>query len=149
MTKYYEILQELKNEINALGFFHTITQGDVSGIDVNKNNLYPLAHVVINNANFQSQTIVFNVTILMMDQLKQSKEETTDNYRGNDNEIDVLNTMLTLQNRLYEVLRRRELIIQIEENTVSLNPFVMRYENGLAGWEMTINLVTYANMPIC
>jgi hypothetical protein len=147
MTKYYEILNILKAEIEATELVNTITQGDIDGIDVNKQNLYPLAHIVINSSTFQSATITFNVTILAMDILDVSKVATTDQFRGNDNEIDILNAMLTLQNRVFEKFRREYPKIQVD--TASNTPFVMRYANGLAGWEMTFDITIPANMPIC
>jgi hypothetical protein len=147
MTSYYDILKILKTEIELTELVNTITQGDIDGIDINKQNLYPLAHVVINSSTFQSATITFNVTILAMDILDVSKQETTDQFRGNDNEIDILNAMLTLQNRVFEKFRREYPLIQVD--TASNTPFVMRYANGLAGWEMTFDISIPANMPIC
>lgn len=147
MTSYYDILNTLKAEIEATQLVNTITQGDVSGIDVNKRNLYPLAHIVINSSSFVSATINFNVTILAMDIIDVSKAETTDKFRGNDNEIDILNAMLTVLNRVFEKFRREYQTLEIgdAQNT----PFVMRYENGLAGWEMTFDVTIPSNMPIC
>jgi hypothetical protein len=147
MTKYYELLNILKTELEATGLVNTITQGDISGVDVNKQNLYPLAHIVINSASFVSATINFNVTILCMDILDVSKSKTTDQFRGNDNEIDILNACLTTLNRVFERFRRDYTILEIgdAQNT----PFVMRFENGLAGWEMTFDVTIPANMTIC
>ena len=147
MTKYYEILNILKTEIEATELVNTITQGDIDGIDINKQNLYPLAHVVINSSSFQSATIIFNVTIIAMDIIDVSKEPTTDQFRGNDNEIDILNAMHTLQNRVFEKFRREYVNIQVD--TATNTPFVMRYANGLAGWETTFDITIPANMPIC
>jgi hypothetical protein len=147
MTSYYDILNTLKAEIEATQLVNTITQGDISGIDVNKQNLYPLAHIVINSSSFVSATINFNVTILAMDIIDVSKSETTNQFRGNDNEIDILNAMLTVLNRVFEKFRREYQTLEIgdAQNT----PFVMRYENGLAGWEMTFDVTIPSNMPIC
>ena len=147
MTAYYDILRILKEEIEATQLVNTITQGDMSSIDINKQNLYPLSHIVINSSSFVSATINFNVTILTMDIIDVSKSETTDKFRGNDNEIDILNAMLTIQNRVFEKFRREYQNVEIgdAQNT----PFVMRYENGLAGWEMTFDITIPSNMPIC
>jgi hypothetical protein len=147
MTKYYELLNILKQEIEATGLVNTITQGDISGVDINKKNLYPLAHVVVNSGSFVSATINFNVTILCMDILDVTKLPTTDQFRGNDNEIDILNATLTTLNRVFEKFRREYQILEIGD--ANLTPFVMRFENGLAGWEMTFDVTLPSNMPIC
>lgn len=147
MTSYYDLLRILKDEIEATELVNTITQGDMSGIDINKKNLYPLAHVVVNSGQFISATISYNVTILCMDILDVSKLPTTDQFRGNDNEIDILNATLTTLNRVFEKFRREYQTLEIGD--ASLTPFVMRFENGLAGWEMTFDVVLPSNMPIC
>lgn len=147
MTVYYDILETLRKELDNTGFINTITQGDISSVDINKQNLYPLAHVVINSSSFVSATVNFNVTILAMDILDVSKEKVTNKFRGNDNEIDILNTMLTVLNRVFEKFRRDYQTLEIgdAQNT----PFVMRFENGLAGWEMTFDVTVPSNMMIC
>lgn len=147
MTVYYDILETLRKELDNTGFINTITQGDISGVDIDKQNLYPLAHVVINSSSFVSATVNFNVTILAMDILDVSKEKVTNKFRGNDNEIDILNTMLTVLNRVFEKFRRDYQTLEIgdAQNT----PFVMRFENGLAGWEMTFDVTVPSNMMIC
>ena len=41
-----------------------------------------------------------------MDITDISKDETTNKFDGNDNELYVLNTMMAVLNRVYELLRR-------------------------------------------
>ena len=148
MTKYYELLDNLKASAEETNLVNMITQGDITAIDIQKNMRYPLVHVIVNNATFQNQTIRFNVDIICADILDVNKESVTDIFRGNDNEIDILNNTLTILNRMFEVFRRNPGDFEVDTDA-TLNPFVMRFENGLAGWQMTFDVVTYSNMSIC
>ena len=148
MTKYYELLDNLKASAEETNLVNMITQGDITAIDIQKNMRYPLVHVIVNNATFQNQTIRFNVDIICADILDVNKESVTDIFRGNDNEIDILNNTLTILNRMFEVFRRNPNDFEVDTDA-TLNPFVMRFENGLAGWQMTFDVVTYSNMSIC
>lgn len=148
MTKYYELLSTLKASAEETNLVNMITQGDITAIDIQKNMRYPLVHIIVNNATFQNQTIRFNVDIICADILDVNKESVTDIFRGNDNEIDILNNTLTILNRMFEVFRRNPNDFEVDTDA-TLNPFVMRFENGLAGWQLTFDVVTYSNMSIC
>lgn len=148
MTKYYELLDNLKASAQETNLVNMITQGDITAIDIQKNMRYPLVHIIVNNATFQNQTIRFNVDIICADILDVNKESVTDIFRGNDNEIDILNNTLTILNRMFEVFRRNPNDFEVDTDA-TLNPFVMRFENGLAGWQLTFDVVTYSNMSIC
>jgi hypothetical protein len=86
-----------------------------------------------------------------MDIVDISKEETTDKFLGNDNELDVLNTQLTVLMRLYESLRRGDLFGNYAQlgSSVSIEPFTERFENYLAGMTMTVDIVIPNQMSIC
>ena len=148
MTKYYELINTLKASAEETNLVNMITQGDITAIDIQKNMRYPLVHIIVNNATFQNQTIRFNVDIICADILDVNKESVTDIFRGNDNEIDILNNTLTILNRMFEVFRRNPNDFEVDTDA-TLNPFVMRFENGLAGWQLTFDVVTYSNMSIC
>jgi hypothetical protein len=88
---------------------------------------------------------------MAMDIVDISKDETTDNFRGNDNEQDILNTQISVLNRLYEKLRRGNLYddnYQVE-GSPNVEPFIDRFENKLAGWTMTVNINTPNTMTVC
>ena len=89
--------------------------------------------------------------LLIVSKPEKSKDEDTDIFNGNDNEVDVLNTMLSVQNRLYEILRRGDLFtdsFQVDGNP-TLEPFAERFENYLAGWTMTFDILVPNEMTVC
>ena len=101
MTEYYDILNIIKTELEAIPMVTTVTQGAIDDVDLNKQTLFPLAHIITNSATPTLNTMTFNLSVIAMDIVDISKDETTDIFNGNDNELDVLNTQLAVLNRLY------------------------------------------------
>tara|TARA_R110002110_G_scaffold42316_6_gene132939 strand:- start:2552 stop:3007 length:456 start_codon:yes stop_codon:yes gene_type:complete len=148
---YYEILTKLQTELNNDPLVSTVSSGDIFEVDLSKQTIFPLCHIMVNSATFVDNVIQYNISILSMDIVDISKDETTDKFRGNDNEQDILNTMISVLNRLYEKLRRGNLYddnYQVD-GTPNLEIFVDRFENKLAGWTMTMNINTPNTMTVC
>ena len=151
MANYYTLLDTLKTSLDSDAIINTVTQGDIFSVDLAKQTIFPLAHIIVNSSTFESNVIRFNVSLLCMDIVNKSKDEATDVFNGNDNEVDVLNTMLSVQNRLYEILRRGDLFtdsFQVDGNP-TLEPFAERFENYLAGWTMTFDVLVPNEMTVC
>ena len=103
---FYQILETLKTQLLADENVNTVTTGDITEIDLSKQTIFPLAHIIINNVSIQEQVLQFNITVLSIDIIDKSKEATTDIFRGNNNEQDILNTQLAVVNKLLGVLRQ-------------------------------------------
>ena len=148
---YYEILTKLQTELNNDALVNTVSSGDIFDVDLSKQTIFPLCHIIVNSATFVDNVIQYNISILSMDVVDVSKDETTDKFLGNNNEQDVLNTQINILNRLYEKLRRGNLYddnYQVD-GTPNLEIFVDRFENKLAGWTMTVNINTPNVMTVC
>ena len=151
MTGFYNILKEIKNTLSIEPFVNTITYGNIDDVDLNKQNIFPLSHIIVNNTTIQERTLTFNISILAMDIVDVSKEKTEDIFIGNDNEQDVLNTQLAILTRLSAILKRGTLYdnkYQLDGD-VTCEPFVDRFENKLAGWTGTFNVLVQNDMTIC
>ena len=151
MKGFYNLTKKLKEALDAEPFVNTITFGSLDDIDLNKQTIFPLSHIIVNNTTITTNTLVFNVSLLSMDIVDISKEEITDIYVGNDNEQDVLNTQLALQTRVINTLQRGDLYTELYqiEGDVNCEPFVDRFENKLAGWAATFDVVVQNDMTIC
>lgn len=150
-TAYYHILEKLKQHFIDDVITNSVTQGSIADIDLSKQTIFPLAHIMINNATFDARIMTFNVSVIVMDIVDISKDEVTDVFIGNDNEQDVLNTQLAVASRLYESLIRGTLFdanIQVI-SSASNEPFVERFENLLAGWTLTFDVQMPRDMTIC
>ena len=86
-----------------------------------------------------------------MDIVDISKKQTTDIFTGNDNEQDVFNTQIALITRIVNKLQRGDLYSNLYqvEGEVSCEPFVDRFENKLAGWVATLDVLVQNDMTIC
>ena len=147
---YYNVIDTLKTHLDNDPLVNTVSEGSVYKIDVTKQTIFPLSHIVVNQATFIDNVIQMNISIMAMDVLDVSKEE-PDAFRGNDNEQDIMNTQLAILNRLYEFLRRGDLYsnkFQIS-GTATCEPFTDRFESGLAGWTMTLDIQIPNEMTIC
>jgi hypothetical protein len=148
---FYLVLDKIKEQLLANDSVNTVTTGDLFDIDLNKQNMFPLTHIIINNVSMQEQVLNFQVSILAMDIVDTSKTKTADVLIGNDNEQDILNTQLTVINKLIGVLRQGTLYkdkFQLEGNP-SCEPFYDRFENELAGWSCDLNILIPNDQNLC
>lgn len=87
-----------------------------------------------------------------MDVVDINNQETEfDDFYGNDNLHDVLNTQLQVLNKLIVDLQRGNLYkdkFQLDGEP-TLSPFKERFSNLLAGWEATINIDIKNDIGIC
>ena len=151
MTGYYKVLELIKWFFDNDPIVNTTTEGDIFQVDLNKQTIFPLVHIIVNSVQFVNNVQQANVSIMAMDIVDISKDETTSLFDGNDNELDVLNTQLAILNRVYEMLRRGDLYDDSFQVTGAPNcePFIDRFENKLAGWTMTFDVLFPNDMTIC
>lgn len=147
---FYHVIDTLKNHLDSDPLVNTVSEGSVYKIDINKQTLFPLSHIIVNQATFIDNVIQLNVSVMAMDILDITKE-VADVFLGNDNEQDIMNTQLAILNRLYESVRRGDLYsdnFQIV-GTATCEPFTDRFESGIAGWTMTFDVQIANDMTIC
>lgn len=151
MNGYYYIVNTLKNYLKNTPFVNTVTIGDIFSVDLEKQTIFPLNHIIVNNATLGESMTTMNISILFMDLVDDSKDEVTDIWVGNNNEQDVLNSTLTLAQKLSSDLMRGSLYssnIMVESDPTA-EPFVDRFENKIAGWTLTFDLVVPNEMTLC
>jgi len=151
MKGFYNITDKIKDALNAEPFVNTVTYGSLDDVDLNKQTIFPLSHLIVNNCTVGTNTLTFNISILAMDVVDESREEVTDDFVGNDNEQDVLNTQLAVLNRVIAILQRGDLYTELYqlEGAVNCEPFVDRFENKLAGWAATFDVLVQNDMTVC
>jgi len=148
---FYQITETIETQLLSDVNVNTVTTGDIFDIDLSKQSIFPLAHIIVNSVTLQEQVISFNITVMAMDIVDESKDATTDIFRGNNNEQDVLNTQLAVLNKLVMVLRRGDLYsdkFQLEGDA-SLEPFYERFDNRLAGYAATMDVIIHNDITIC
>lgn len=150
MNGFYRVLDTIKDTLQADTNCNTVTYGDITQIDLSKQTIFPLSHIIVNSATSGENIMTFNLSILSMDIVDVSKDE-GDSFVGNDNEQDVLNTQLTVLNKVIQKLRIGSLYsdkYQVQGD-VSLEPFRDRFENQIAGWTATFDIIIENDVNVC
>ena len=148
---FYQLTETIKTQLLSDPNVNTVTTGDITKVDLNKQTIFPLSHIIINQVTVEEQVLRFNISVLAMDIVDVSKEPTTDMFRGNDNEQDVLNTQLAVLNKLSQVLVKGTLYrdkYQLD-GIVTCEPFYDRFENELAGFTATFDVLIANDINVC
>lgn len=148
---FYLLTDKIKDELQADDNVNTVTYGDITQVDLDKQTIFPLSHMIVNNVSSGENTLTFNISILAMDVVDFSKDEASDSFVGNNNEQDVFNTQLAVLNKLIQKLRIGSLYRDMYQvlGEVSIEPFRDRFENELAGWTATFDIVIQNDIDVC
>lgn len=138
----YRIIKEIKDVLLAEPFVNTVTEGDIFEVDLNKQTIFPLSHIIINQATHQGNVLSFNITVLLMDVINQ---------KDDSNKVDIWNTQLLLATRVLNRLNRADIASDFWELTgqPTYEPFTERFENDLAGWAVTFDVLVRNDITIC
>ena len=148
---FYQLTETIKTQLLLDINVNTVTTGDISDINLNKQDIFPLSHIIVNNVVVNEQTLDFNISITSSDIVNQSKLETVDIFTGNNDVQNILNTQLAVLNKVIQKLRMGNLHTDMYQldGSPSLEPFYDRFENQLAGWTATMNIQVYNDIYIC
>ena len=148
---FYLLTDLIKEQLLNDEDVNTVTFGDITEVDIYKQSIFPLSHLIVNSVTSGENTLSFNISILSMDIVDQSKEETVDRFVGNNNEQDVFNTQLAVLNKLIQRLRIGTLYRDLYQvvGDVTLEPFKDRFENELAGWTATFDVMIQNDINVC
>jgi len=148
---FYLVVEAVKNELINNQSIKTMTFGDLSDIDLQKQTMFPLAHMIVDSVTHAEKTMQFSFTILTMDQIDTTKEYVNDLFLGNNNTHDILNTQLAVSNRLVTRLRKGQLYEDGYQlvGDATCEPFFDRFENVLAGWATTFTVEIFNDLDYC
>ena len=157
---------------NALEYFNTImtnhpqiakvTTGDIQLVDDREFPMYPLGNINILSSTITDSTTRHEVQIVIADKIKNKNNEsggalnvteTTYNEQiitafSTDDFIDILANSLAILNDLTSFTQYSVAAFDIEGDIVC-EPFIERFNNGLAGHVATFTLVTHNDRPRC
>ena len=153
MQGFYQVTQIIKDQLLSDPNVNTVTTGDITRIDLSKQSMYPISHLIVNNVSNEGDGNIlrFSLSVLSMDIVDVSKEETVDIFIGNNNEQDILNTQLAVLNKLVQVLRGGTLHqnkYQLD-GSPSFEPFYDRFENEVAGFALTFDVIVENDISLC
>ena len=152
MKHVYDILDTIKKELRDNPSVHTVTFGNLSEVDLDKTTLFPLSHIFLGTVEHKENVIRFNIDILCADIVDYNLEKSDfDDFYGNDNLQDVLNTQFEVLNLLITKFQRGTLFAdkyQIGTQPL-IEPFKERFSNELAGWSVSISIDVPNGINIC
>ena len=151
MKGFYQVTQVIKDQLLSDVDVNTVTTGDITRIDLSKQTMFPLSHIIVNNVGNEDNILRFSLSVLSMDVVNVSKEKVVDIFIGNNNEQDILNTQLAVLNKLVQVLRGGTLHTDLYQLDGSPNfePFYDRFENEMAGWALSFDVIIPNDISIC
>jgi len=151
MKGFYQVTEIIKDALLSDANVNTVTTGDITRIDLGKQTMFPLSHLIVNSVSNEDNILRFNLSVLAMDVVNVSKEEVVDIFIGNNNEQDILNTQLAVLNKLVQVLRGGTLYQDLYQldGTPSFEPFYDRFENEVAGWALSFDVMIPNEIDIC
>jgi len=144
MKEYYNLIDNIYTYLSGNNNINTVTYGDIFDVDLAKQTIFPLAHIIINDVTFSDHFMTFSINVICMDVVDETKEDKQqrNSIYGSDNKQDILNSMLSVVNGLQSSLRRGGM----NDNNYEINDsptatqFEDRFENLLAGWSLTLNV---------
>ena len=152
MTHVYDILDVLRDELRSNPSVNTVTYGDITDLDLDKTTMFPLSHLLIDNASYGERTITFSIRVLCADIIDYNQQENQyDEFYGNDNLHDVMNTQFQVINSLISKLMRGDLFKSKYRvtSTPTAEPFKEKYGNVLAGWTTILEIEVPNGISIC
>ena len=150
MNTFYKVTTALYDTLKAKGF-NVVTLGDQYKIDLARQTIFPYAHIIPDDSNISGKIVNYSFRIMGMDLVDFSKKSNDSTFYGNDNMQDVLNDIHNRLNLVVEQFFRGDEfdnLIRLDGD-YSLVAFVERFENLLAGWELTINIQIPSEATIC
>ena len=99
MIGYYQILDTIKAKLLEDNFCKTTSSGSIFNVALNKQDIYPISHIIVNSFAEEGEAFNYNISVLCMDLVNDD----------DSNEEDVIHTQSMVAIRLVESLRRGNL----------------------------------------
>lgn len=146
----YRINELLYQALKAQGF-KTITFGTVSEVDLNKQNIYPIAHLTFIDRTLTSSTDSFNYSLQLLDIIDVNSldpRESKNDLRLTNNVEDIFHDLGYKFNRAWLSFKREAYNLADVEDSITLTAGYSEAQNYLAGYEATFN-ITIPNTGDC
>lgn len=147
---YYKVIEFLNDQLKAAGF-NTVTFGEIDEVDLQRSNIYPLAHIVPESCTVGKQPFEYTFTIIALDTVffpKTDLRNELEPFYGQDNTQDVLADLHYRMSKFAEYVRRGNNDFELTSE-LSIDPFKERWEELVSGWVMGITLQGKNYASIC
>lgn len=152
MNNLFRLTDAIKTELEGNALINSVSFGDLFDIELEKRDVYPMAHVGMSSARMGEGFLVVDISILFLDIVDENKSAQTDKFYGNDNEHYVINSMLSAATKTIQELMRGELYangFQVDDDEVEVEFFSERFKDKLAGCGVTFSVIIKNTLDLC
>jgi hypothetical protein len=154
---FYQFTQFFNNIAIAHPNIETFTVGDIHEVDLAKQSIFPLLHMVPNNVTISPQMFNYDIDLVYMDRTMEviplstgPYNQITKNYKTVTNTHDVWNTgLLAINDIIAYVTRNAQAQNFIITTDAIATPFQQSYDNVLAGWSVNMTIQVPNNVNAC
>lgn len=146
---YYTIVKLIADRLKS-GGFKTVTFGEIDEVDLQRQGIFPCAHIIPETSGIARQPFTYQFTIVAFDLVLFPKGNLTDEvepFFGQDNTQDVLSDIHYRLSRFAEYLKRGMDDYEIAE--IDIDPFKERWESLVAGWTLSLTISARNYASIC
>ena len=149
---YFKLINSLRLVFEADDRIKTITEGDIDDLDLYRQNIPAMAHIIISDGVMSDNLNRYDVLIQCVDIVSENNNITSEKFKGNDNRQEVFNDMDNVLRRAYMTFKRDAIADNINVlGDASISKILEETtENRLAGWGATFQVeVPNALIDIC
>lgn len=154
-TLYYNVLDYFKTIMVNHPSLAQVSQGEITDIDAKEFPAYPLGNVMILEARFGGSETKYSVQLTVADKIKLKNNESygTENaivipFEGVNDVVDIHANTLAIINDLTSFTAYALTNFEIVGD-IRCVAFKDKFNNGLAGWVVSFELVTHNERPRC
>lgn len=162
----YTLLYNVLEYFKTIGTNHPqlakVTTGDMQETDDREFPMYPLMNVNVLSTTFSGTTSIHEVQLVIADKIKNRPNESGTaitvtqfdwnqqiiDFYGVDDTVDILANTLAIANDVTSFTQYSVASFDIEGD-ILCEPFVERFNNGLAGQVVTFSLTAHNDRPRC
>jgi len=152
---YYNVLDYFKTIMTNHPSIAQVSQGDIFSIDTIEFPYYPLGNILITKAWFDGSKTIYSCQLTVADKIKNKNNESTGVYNeqivpyyGTDDVVDIHANTLSILNDLISFTQYSVQSFDIN-NSINLVAFKDDFDNGLAGWVASFDLISHNDRPRC
>ena len=154
---FYQFTQFFNSIAIAHPNIETFTIGDISTVDLAKQSIFPLLHLVPNNVTISPQMFNYDIDLVYLDRTMEiiplstgDLNQITKNYKTVTNTHDVWNTgLLAINDIIAYITRNAQAQNFIITTDAIATPFEQSYDNILAGWSVNMTIQVPNNVNAC
>lgn len=152
---YYNALDYFKTIMSNHPSIAQVSQGDIFDLDNIEFPYYPLGNIIITQARFDNSKTVYSCQLTVADKIKLKNNESTGVYNeqtvpylGTDDTVDIHANTLSIINDLLSYTQYAVQSFDINDQ-ITLTAFKDKFDNGLAGWVASFDLISHNDRPRC